>query len=120
MKNNYLSLTSKYHAERLKQLGFDWPCNYFFKDGIDVALPQHPEMKPLEGHISVPTVELAFKWLREVKGIHSYVCTYLAQSGPRHHGVYFTEDWNECHSAICEDYEDAEMHLLSELLGILK
>lgn len=77
-----LQLVSYQQGLALKELGFDWPVTDFFHENL--------EQKICDGHddsdnynsddwgkdyVNRPSILLAFKWLREVKGIHIY--TYL-------------------------------------------
>ncbi len=51
MNNNQLPLVTHEQARRLKKLGFDWPVFNYYAN----------ENRP-------PTVALALKWMRDVKG----------------------------------------------------
>jgi hypothetical protein len=70
MKTKELQLVSFDQAKRLKDAGFDWECNivWAFYDN-EIARSNEPVKNNLF-HLTVPTVALALKWLRDVRGIH--------------------------------------------------
>lgn len=68
-------------AKLLKEAGFDWKCNGVFlsEDGTQYAFIKadtvcdNNNSKYNSYNISAPTLEVAQRWLRVVKGIHLYV-----------------------------------------------
>ena len=69
-------------AKLLKEAGFDWECNGIFisEDGnqyafikIDAACDSN-NSKYNQYNISAPTLDVAQRWLRDVKSIAVYVC----------------------------------------------
>ena len=65
-------LVTRVTAEMLKKVGFDVPCRTGVFDYMGTA---HTSASPRnynadDGFTSVPTQELAARWLREVHGIH--------------------------------------------------
>mgnify|MGYP006908856415 CR=1 FL=1 len=88
IEQNHEYYVSPEVAKLLKQAGFDWPCNHAIccdsthypnlKEG-DVLEYNHLECSELmEGKkphmLLCPTLEVAQRWLREVKNIVIYVC----------------------------------------------
>lgn len=70
-------------AKLLKEAGFDWDCYKVYKTDVTENLTLFTYAKE-EGYsntsefiCSAPTLEVAQRWLREVKGIHLYVTTIL-------------------------------------------
>ena len=59
-------------AVKLKELGFDWECDYVYYCDIIVKYEQLHEINKKES-ISAPTLAQTQKWLREVKGVKVYV-----------------------------------------------
>lgn len=70
-------------AKLLKEAGFDWEVNHSYPNCESLDNSCSGYMEDLSfyhnlndgkyGGMSVPTLEVAQKWLREVKGIHLYV-----------------------------------------------
>lgn len=69
-------------AKLLKEAGFDWECNRHYTEGRNILFE-----KAEKGHVIItrnqseypslyfaPTLEVAQRWLREVKNITVYVC----------------------------------------------
>ena len=77
---NQLELVNKEQAIKLKESGFDWECVYHYLE--DHELPAHNQIyieytlfnkaenwNSFSDKFSAPELDLACKWLREVKGI---------------------------------------------------
>lgn len=82
MNNNTLPLTHMDQAMKLKKIGFDWPVSEGFNtspgyEGRPFGVGRHPSNLNIfdekVGCISRPTIELALMFLREVKGVDSWV-----------------------------------------------
>lgn len=68
---------------QLKELGFDWPCDEFYKvetgelfDGGDFVDAENHNAYP--DVVSAPTLDLACKWLRDVKKIDISIEPFLS------------------------------------------
>lgn len=60
-------------AKLLKELGFDWECNYHYANSNMLChgfCNNDPIFKVI---MSAPTLEVAQRWLREIKGVHMCV-----------------------------------------------
>jgi hypothetical protein len=103
-------------AKKLKALGFDYECSYFFRTSgeldIEANLWYHSEF----GYDSpAPTVALALKWIRDEKKLFGYVYNTMFNKFLFHfydHKDHSKYDFNT--------YESAESALLDELLNILE
>ena len=66
-------------AKLLKELGFDWECREYYYNFITTGWSLNFDDNFVnwnswsEQYISAPTLEVAQRWLRVVKGIHLYV-----------------------------------------------
>lgn len=80
----YVSLST---AKLLKQAGFNWECNRFYREVagdilIGTITTDHNNVHNTRNDIrySAPTQAVAQRWLREVKGYHIYIThTFTAQ-----------------------------------------
>ena len=94
MNNTELQLVSYEQAVRLKELGFDYKC-------IEICF-------------TTPTVALALKWMRDVKGMKGFV-SYDVRSRLWFYSIAYTDL-----APSFETYELAESALLDELLTLLE
>jgi hypothetical protein len=96
MENNSLPLVSKEQALKLKELGFDWPCNAFYDNlTTQMATSSLVNWNDFSG-ISAPTVALALKWMRDVHN-----------------------EFTDIEVLFIEFYEQRESEVLDELLDNL-
>lgn len=66
-----LQLTTFEQAKALKDAGFDWACSdHYNNNGHSYITDMLSNFNDDTDTISRPTVALALKWLREVKGVH--------------------------------------------------
>jgi hypothetical protein len=126
MKNkNQLQLVNFEQAKRLKEAGFDWDVNRCFNitshNCVSVIYgnyngAHYPTNNVLE-HLSAPTVALALKWFRDVKG-KTGVYVYPNRNGTKD---YYTKstDWLKKDAIKFVDYEAAKSALLDELLNLI-
>ena len=125
---NELQLVTFEQAERLKKLGFNWGVNYHYNLGVEYPFSNKvgENYNDNDGDLyySAPTVALALKWVRDVKGIFSCVDFAIADFRKGYYHNYFSfENKNYmCNKkqSLFGSYEDAESALLDELLNILK
>jgi len=94
MNNTELQLVSYEQAVRLKELGFDYKC-------IEICF-------------TTPTVALALKWMRDVKGIRMGIKTFESW----YSGEYL--DYFREYTERTDSYELAESALLDKLLTVLE
>jgi len=123
MKTIQLQLVTYDQAKRLKALGFDWKTRDLYKESDSsktFIINDNPRLYEQnwnastgdEKIISAPTVSLALKWCREVKGV---AC-----------GVAYSDKGYMFFITPCEmktfgnDYDQAESALLDEILNILE
>ena len=93
-----LQLVSYEQAKRLKELNFDW-ATYAY-----------------QGDVNIPTVCLALKWARDVKGIHFDI----KRKWSKIHDNYVFVIIKEMYDHVSDTYDQAESELLSEILKILE
>ena len=128
--NKQLQVVKFEQAKRLKAAGFDWETrDYYVFDDESNALYEDEELSNYNGehhlpvswdekeHCSAPTVALALKWARDVKGVRCYV--KLAFTGSDSYGGYieFDDDPKKYVMAKSGTYEEAESALLDAVLG---
>lgn len=68
-------------AKLLKELGFDWECNYHYANSNMLChgfCNNDPIFKVI---MSAPTLSVAQRWLREVKDIYLDIDTHFNSSG---------------------------------------
>lgn len=121
---NQLQIVSFNQAERLEKLGFNWETNQFYnkKGELKDSVWLNHNHFMFRDNYSAPTVALALKWFRDVKGITGFCDN-------NYHGWFF-----EYYSIGCDyikydsrdlflyfdTYEYAELALLDELLNLLE
>lgn len=116
MNNKQLQLVTYEQAKKLKAAGFDWPCEYaYHEDGGFCAVGKCDawnhygrENSSLPNGYSAPTVALALKWLRDVKGLHGAIARN------------FNGNWHHMGKGDSDTYESAESALLDEILKLLE
>lgn len=145
MKDKQLPLVTYDQARRLKKAGFNFEClNYYHVDSDGTAILDD-DADPYEYNwnssdsadigerlfddssfknydqnydceiCSAPTVALALKWMRDVKGIvGNVICRYEKRDEVYINEVFVGDGWNE--SQDFDTYEAAESALLDELL----
>ena len=67
-----LQLVTFEQAQRLGKAGFNWPCFYQFRENGDL-FSQMDWSNLKKRRIAAPTVALALKWFRHVKGKHATI-----------------------------------------------
>lgn len=132
--NNQLPLVTYEQAQRLKKAGFDWPTWWYYSEFYAPGRnPTHLgydycHNKSDFGGLSAPTVALALKWMRDVKGkfgeLRATVCSDpigvllgwdvvvfgMPAGNPRYGDP----------AGSFDTYEAAESALLDELLNIIE
>ena len=132
MNENQLQIVNYSQAVLLRKFGFDWECNRYYYGYPQTKL--NPKGLPnlgycekrnsniTKGNYSAPTVALALKWFRDVKGIGCSV-TQVISIGKK--STYYSYSYNltyGCQFSIdrFDTYESAENALLDELLNLLE
>jgi hypothetical protein len=123
---NVLQLVSFSQAKRLKELGFDFELYAFYYccGTLEVNITKRNNNDPfysIDSDIySAPTVALALKWFRDVKGLIGLI-TSVCSKGKLSHYVPFIIG-KEVNLPLFEknNYELAEKMLLDDLLTILE
>lgn len=120
MNSTELYLVTFEQAKRLQAADFDWRTEDAFDDGYTVTYEGVYPREP----IPRPTVALALKWMRDVKGFQCGV--YPAEWGrpgdglTRYFGRWFDLDCDKIDGTIgFGTYEAAESALLDELLKLI-
>ena len=86
-------------AKLLKEAGFDWEVDacYTYGDYFDF-LPRPKNCNEIEHWHSAPTLEVAQRWLREVKGYNVLVCHDFKWNK---YGWWILQD----NDMLCHNYE---------------
>lgn len=89
-------------AKLLKEAGFDWKVRYMYRNNnptlcICTEAPYRnipkPNKCPMYWQYAAPSLEVAQRWLREVKGIYTTVFKDFATIDGWHYFVVKKEDW---------------------------
>lgn len=104
---HFVSHVSREVSELLRKVGFDWPSiGYYNKLGFfHNAIPQYGELK-------APALDVAQKWLREVKNI--WVEVLLVNATDPHYRVdlvnasRYNNSYGILHDAYYKEYETPE------------
>jgi len=121
MQEKQLALVTYEQAKKLKELGFDWECTAFYDLNENNELDYFANQVDWNNEVdtlSAPTVALALKWFRDVKGIlcdvgfcgltfHTYVYSYINKNG-----LIGSTDKGYSY----DTYEEAESALLDALI----
>ena len=73
LSENKLQLVTKLQAINIKELGFDWPTQYYYNNLVEYSQGGYGYQDRVDGEIAAPEIQLVFKWLRENKNI---CCSY--------------------------------------------
>ena len=111
MSNGQLQLVNYGQAKALKALGFDFPTRGYYRERYYNAGLYNWNNDPFSEDYSAPTVSLALKWCRDVKGV-KYDIYYDC------FGWDFNFSWK--HGNGYEDYNDAESVLLDAVTAKIK
>jgi hypothetical protein len=113
MNNTELQFVTFEQAKRLKAAGFDWKGEYCYYTDEQVHRGSVRNHNRENDEWSAPTVALALKWMRDVKG---FQCAVI--------------NWADCYGIMTVDnrfclryyptYEAAESALLDELLNLIE
>ena len=75
-------------AKLLKEKGFDWDCEYYYKPNGEIVRTFHIKGSHrinssvlYEHQCLAPTHQMAMKWLRKIYGLHISVIPYLKEEG---------------------------------------
>jgi hypothetical protein len=118
---HFVSHVSREVAKLLKEAGFDWSSiGYYNKLGFfHNAIPQHDELK-------APSLEVAQKWLREVKGLHICVKADDASINCKYYATVVISDtyWGNVQdenkkTIFYNTYEEAQEAGIKKCLTIL-
>ena len=129
MKNNKLQIVNYNQAQRLKAAGFDWDTvSHFYTELHSDIVEINPFTIQKYQHHEIffaPSVALALKWMRDVKGLFGYVI-FNRETFSKGYWWYYFSFSDKTISKGCEisfiksTYEAAESALLDELLTILE
>ena len=109
-----LQTVSFIQAKLLKELGFNWNCG-----DLELGYGTHDwnTNDCGEGCISAPTIALALKWCRDVKGI---VCAVELYGKNVYKITAYNGDTRMFDHITYYSYDDAEKMLLDKILKILQ
>ena len=109
----YVSLET---AKLLKQVGFDWECDKIYycyhedNDTWDLESnnKNHLRILKLDYCLLAPSLAIAQKWLREVKGIEvNVLCVYIKHIKKYSYDVFTNEYEHELINEGFDTYEEA-------------
>lgn len=105
--NTHESYVSLETAKMLKKVGFDWGCEHcYFNDEFDEDLYEPDNFLDCTYQIAAPTLAVAQRWLREVKGKRFYI-TPKYYSHFNDNGEYTHESF-AWYNGSCDDFDDLE------------
>jgi hypothetical protein len=132
MNTEQLQLVTFERAKRLKELGFDWLCDFYYAEKGKYLI-ERPCNNSAAGmnckeapYFAVPTVALTLKWIRDEKKI---ICFTSAWYTPRGRDKKYKWMWqgriiiinkHPEETNFYDSYESAESALLDKLLTILE
>lgn len=119
-----LTLVTFGQAKKLKELGFDYPCNvvyYYNKNAkpFDRGFAYYNETENII--YSAPSIPLVFRWLRNEKGIIAMV-KYDKDGEYFEYAIYKQEIILYSTFGTCDyykEYEQAELEALNKSLELL-
>lgn len=119
MNNNQLPLVTYEQAKILRTVGYNWPAYTYYNNKGGLCHGQMISWNEIDDHYSAPTIALALKWLRDVKGFKYAIFYDLADM---EWFVQFGEDDEEQYlpEPHGSEYESAESALLDEILTLLE
>ena len=124
MNTKELQLVTFEQARRLRAIGFDWFCEYYYNEGdIKNLVKFYCRNHSNSFQNSTPTVALALKWFRDVKGIIANIGydVWLEPLEINFIGSCYLENGRRyINIGKFDTYEDAESALLDKLLNILE
>jgi len=113
-----LQLVTYEQAKRLKELGFDWEASFAYHSQSQRLFDKADIKYELTHFISAPTVALALKWFRDVKGVDNYVIPHYNPT-KQYYGGYEYDNGSKMETTEMYDtHEECESALLDELLTI--
>jgi len=120
---NELQLVTFEQAERLKKIGFNWGVSHHYNLGVEYPFSNKvgENYNDNDGDLycSAPTVALALKWIRDIKGIQNAIEFYFVKKNSEaSYQIVLSVGRN--HPELWNTYEYAESALLDELLNILE
>jgi hypothetical protein len=126
MGDRGLQLVAFAQAGRLKEAGFDWDGTHVFFFGKQDSLSSSVVGKPHQNDMRCPTVALALKWARDVKGIFAEVSIVAMGNVPvfaiglydlaKKHEIYFSIYEQSPVAWGLDRYGQAESALLDAVL----
>jgi len=126
MQEKQLVLVTYEQAKKLKEMGFDWKTRYRFYHyeneihcgkGEEENYNQNFEYRYTSIECSAPTVALALKWFRDVKGKFNFVVPdFEYEKTLKFNYVVLGADTRIIGNKHFNTYEEAESALLDALL----
>ena len=112
--NTHESYVSLETAKMLKECGFDWECETHYHNGcLDSVYGENHDYNSeryedggYNEYYSAPTLAVAQRWLREIKGIRFYI-TPNYYSHFNDNGEYTHESF-AWYNGSCDDFDDLD------------
>ena len=137
MNESKLQLVSFEQAQKLKELGFDWGCEYVYNlHNINPNMPSRKFETISHNHnyegekslASAPTVTLALKWFRDVKGYQMSII-FDAECDDKYEIDILINDYDEDEDeevwnsimgsyTLPKSYDEAEIKILDVLIEL--
>ena len=103
----------------LDKAGFDWPCEHYYK-----APAHNREDWHTDASLLAPTIALALKWVRDVKGIrtgiHPVWRRVMGRPDFMFYEISYMHGQDNDIKCVHDSYEAAESALLDELLKLIE
>lgn len=120
--NEYVSLDI---AKLLKKAGFDWAVEDYYGHNFLNHTINFANHNAVGDEFSAPTLAVAQRWLREIKGVQvSTTNECMGDGTPCSWGVFFDSgkfDDSECVNLVFDSYEEAlEFGIMECLLQIIE
>jgi len=125
MNTQQLQICSFEQAKKLKELGFGWwlnSCYYYNPKTEEIVFYKNNTTmffcpKSSKRTFPAPTIALALKWFRDVKGI---MCAVDLYGSSHYHHVFYNKNTQVQIATIYKTHEAAESALLDELLTLIE
>jgi len=113
-------------ALALKELGFNEPCFGYYDHQIKeldtISSEVCERLCKHDTHIKAPTYSQAFRFFRENHKLFGEVniCTYFIYDMSNNDGFHTTLEMVKQYDKLCDNYEEAELAALKQLIQIVK
>jgi hypothetical protein len=113
-----LQLVTREQAERLRELGFNYPVYYWYNSDGSLSNSINPHNKNENGYsISAPTVPLALKWMRDEKDVAMQI---LFENDGKYYAAAIVDMADDIECSGRDTYDAAESVLLDKLIPLFE